>query len=286
MRLVHAFTLSLLVTWSAAVLGDQSLDGSANVVGLTRRSAVAEILAMARRQDKNSTSSEESPTDTSKSEDSKENSKSDKPSKSEGDSKASNSEDSSNGSDENEEVDEEDDGQPQDMGRVQMIIPPSTVATPRFPLDSSNITFEWKYKGLTDPPESITVSITVPAPDDPSKKVTFDIASNLSSSETKIYWDSTKTKPNTISLPASDQYKLKIYDSELGVDGAQTNLGSLSQYTMPFAMYRSSYDDPNSCQDCIIANDNYNTASDTRSNVLAAFALVSLTSLCYTWISV
>ncbi|KAJ1982645.1 hypothetical protein H4R33_004985 [Dimargaris cristalligena] len=213
------------------------------------------------------------------------NSKSTAPSKTTGKDTASATEDQS--SEDTSSEDDSSDETADDVGRVNMIIPPypTGVATPRFQLDSQNITFEWKYTGLSSPPDSITITVSMPAPDKANALVYFDLATNISSSETKLEWDTTTTKPSTVALLESDQYTFMLYDSDLGKNQAQMNLGSLSQFNMKFAMYRSNYDDPNKCTQCIIANDNYSAAPSSRyASFLTAAGLVVLSSLGFSFI--
>ncbi|KAJ1928369.1 hypothetical protein IWQ60_002091 [Tieghemiomyces parasiticus] len=204
-----------------------------------------------------------------------------KPTQTKGDDTASGTDSQATGSDSEDSENSEEEGDATDFGRVNMIIPPypTGVATPRFELDNTNITFKWKYTNLINAPDAISITVSMPAPDGSQPLVYFDLATNVSADTTTIDWDTTQNRPATVALMESDKYTFMLYDSSLGYKQPQTNLGSLFQFTMKFAMYRSYYNDPNQCIQCLIKGDNYNAAPGLYANTVGSFVLASVTYL-------
>ncbi|KAJ1968431.1 hypothetical protein IWQ62_001255 [Dispira parvispora] len=157
------------------------------------------------------------------------------------------------------------------VARVVMVEPPASVATPVFEFDQP-IDFKWKYTGLTDPPESITITIAIPVIEKPGTFSFYELG-NTSASTTEWTWDPATEKPSNMNLPEKGEYKFLIYNADLGREQTETNYGSLSQFTMKFRMYRSSYNDQSKCTDCIIASDDYSSASGVYLNAAITWCL-------------
>ncbi|KAJ1658028.1 hypothetical protein IWQ61_002664 [Dispira simplex] len=180
---------------------------------------------------------------------------------------------SSNGDEKDESVDPDLENQEgiDAVARVVMVEPPSSIATPIFEFDQP-IDFKWKYTGLTEPPKSISITIAIPVIEKPGTYSYYELG-NTSAGTTEWTWDPTTEKPSNMNLPEKGEYKLMIYNADLGRDQTETNYGSLSSFTMKFRMYRSSYNDQSKCTDCIIASDDYNSASGVYLNTAITLCL-------------
>ncbi|KAJ2783171.1 hypothetical protein H4R18_001838 [Coemansia javaensis] len=164
-------------------------------------------------------------------------------------------------------------------GRMKMVVPPRTVHTPLFELDSV-VELQWEYdKNVVEVPEKLMISVQLPK--DPhaeggAKPVLYDIAVNITGKQRRFFWDTKNDIPEGIGMREGSGYTMYFYDGEIGFRMSDVvPAGYLIKYAMPFAFYSSRYANTN---DGVPRNYNPNAAARPAPGrlLLAALLLPSL----------
>ncbi|KAJ2127246.1 hypothetical protein GGH17_004776 [Coemansia sp. RSA 788] len=133
-------------------------------------------------------------------------------------------------------------------GRMKMLVPPRTVHTPQFELDTV-IELQWEYDAnVIEVPEKLMISVQLPRdPHDPgAKPVIYDIAVNVTGDRTKFFWDTKNDVPEGVGMREGSGYVMYFYDAEIGFRMSDVvPAGYLIKYAMPFAFYISRYERTN-----------------------------------------
>ncbi|KAJ2002237.1 hypothetical protein GGI04_003424 [Coemansia thaxteri] len=160
-------------------------------------------------------------------------------------------------------------------GRMKMVVPPRTVHTPLFELDSV-IELKWEYdNNVIEVPEKLMISVQLPK--DPhgepgTKPVLYDIAVNVTGSKKSFFWDTKNDIPEGVGMREGNGYIMYFYDADIGFRMSDVvPAGYLIKYAMPFAFYISRYERTN---DGVPRNYNPNSAS--RPAPLATGRLLAL----------
>ncbi|KAJ2581332.1 hypothetical protein GGH95_002136 [Coemansia sp. RSA 1836] len=134
-------------------------------------------------------------------------------------------------------------------GRMKMIVPPRTVHTPLFELDSV-IELRWEYdNNVIEVPEKLMISVQLPK--DPhgepgAKPILYDIAVNVTGDKKKFYWDTKNDVPEGVGMREGNGYIMYFYDGDIGFRMSDVvPAGYLIKYAMPFAFYISRYERTN-----------------------------------------
>ncbi|KAJ2065024.1 hypothetical protein GGI17_000625 [Coemansia sp. S146] len=169
-------------------------------------------------------------------------------------------------------------------GRMKMIVPPRTVHTPLFELDSV-IELRWDYdNNVIEVPEKLMISVQLPK--DPHgepgvKPVLYDIAVNVTGDKKKFYWDTKNDVPEGVGMREGNGYIMYFYDGDIGFRMSDVvPAGYLIKYAMPFAFYISRYERTN---DGVPRNYNPNGAGrlapPATGRLLALLLIVSVAAL-------
>ncbi|KAJ2710210.1 hypothetical protein H4R19_003863 [Coemansia spiralis] len=147
-------------------------------------------------------------------------------------------------------------------GRMKMLVPPRTVHTPLFELDSV-IELQWEYdNNVVEVPEKLMISVQLPK--DPhaeggTKPMVYDVAVNISGKQTRFFWDTKNDIPEGVGMREGSGYTMFFYDSDIGFRMSDVvPAGYLIKYAMPFAFYSSRYEHTN---DGVPRNYNPNSAA-------------------------
>ncbi|KAJ1890937.1 hypothetical protein LPJ81_005841, partial [Coemansia sp. IMI 209127] len=161
-------------------------------------------------------------------------------------------------------------------GRMKMLVPPRTVHTPLFELDSV-IELQWEYdNNVIEVPEKLMISVQLPK--DPhaapgTKPMLYDIAVNVTGDQKKFFWDTKNDVPEGEGMREGSGYTMYFYDGDIGFRMSDVvPAGYLIKYAMPFAFYISRYERTN---DGVPRNYNPNSAA-RHGPALGAAALCSL----------
>ncbi|KAJ2743876.1 hypothetical protein GGI20_003417 [Coemansia sp. BCRC 34301] len=134
-------------------------------------------------------------------------------------------------------------------GRMKMIVPPRTVHTPLFELDSV-VELRWEYdNNVIEVPEKLMISVQLPK--DPHaepgvKPVLYDIAVNVTGDKKRFYWDTKNDVPEGVGMREGNGYIMYFYDGDIGFRMSDVvPAGYLIKYAMPFAFYISRYERTN-----------------------------------------
>ncbi|KAJ1901975.1 hypothetical protein LPJ66_000371 [Kickxella alabastrina] len=133
-------------------------------------------------------------------------------------------------------------------GRVKMVVPPRTVHTPLFELDSV-VELQWEFdNNVIEVPDKLMLSVQLPK--DPhnlaAKPVLYDIAVNITGDKKKFFWDTKNDVPEGIGMREGNGYTLFIYDADIGFRMSDVvPAGYLLKHAMPFAFYISRYERTN-----------------------------------------
>ncbi|PIA19290.1 hypothetical protein COEREDRAFT_5804 [Coemansia reversa NRRL 1564] len=183
-------------------------------------------------------------------------------------------------SEDKEEDDDDDDGGDEEMekkyrerakadkdagrmpGRMKMVVPPRTVHTPLFELDSV-VELQWEYdKNVVEVPENLMISVQLPKDphaDPGTKPVLYDIAVNVTGKQKKFFWDTKNDIPEGVGMREGSGYTMYFYDGDIGFRMSDVvPAGYLIKYAMPFAFYISRYERTN---DGVPRNYNPNNAA-------------------------
>lgn len=164
-------------------------------------------------------------------------------------------------------------------GRMKMIVPPRTIHTPLFELDSV-VELQWEYdQNVLEVPEKLMISVQLPK--DPhanpgSKPMLYDIAANITGNKKRFFWDTKNDVPDGVGMQEGSGYIMYFYDGDIGFRMSDVvPAGYLIKYAMPFAFYISRYDRTN---DGVPRGYNPNAASraDTRETVWVVVAAATL----------
>lgn len=169
-------------------------------------------------------------------------------------------------------------------GRMKMIVPPRTVHTPLFELDSV-IELRWDYdNNVIEVPEKLMISVQLPK--DPHgepgvKPVLYDIAVNVTGDKKKFYWDTKNDVPEGVGMREGNGYIMYFYDGDIGFRMSDVVPARyLIKYAMPFAFYISRYERTN---DGVPRNYNPNGAGrltpPATGRLLALLLIVSVVAL-------
>ncbi|KAJ2801053.1 hypothetical protein H4S07_005030 [Coemansia furcata] len=167
-------------------------------------------------------------------------------------------------------------------GRMKMIVPPRTVHTPLFELDSV-IELRWDYdNNVIEVPEKLMISVQLPK--DPHaepgvKPALYDIAVNVTGSKKRFYWDTKNDVPEGVGMREGNGYIMYFYDGDVGFRMSDVvPAGYLIKYAMPFAFYISRYERTN---DGVPRNYNPNSAARLAppGRLLALLLIVSVAAL-------
>ncbi|KAJ1934335.1 hypothetical protein FBU59_005732, partial [Linderina macrospora] len=147
-------------------------------------------------------------------------------------------------------------------GRMKMVVPPRTVHTPLFELDSV-VELQWEYdNNVIEVPEKLMISVQMPRDphaDPRLKPVVYDIAVNITGDRKKFYWDTKNDVPDGVGMREGSGYTMYFYDGEIGFRMSDVvPAGYLIKYAMPFAFFISRYDRTN---DGVPKNYNPNAAA-------------------------
>ncbi|KAJ2084305.1 hypothetical protein H4R24_000098 [Coemansia sp. RSA 988] len=147
-------------------------------------------------------------------------------------------------------------------GRMKMVVPPRTVHTPLFELDSV-VELQWEYdKNVVEVPEKLMISVQLPKDphaDPGTKPVLYDIAVNVTGKQKKFFWDTKNDIPEGVGMREGSGYTMYIYDGDIGFRMSDVvPAGYLIKYAMPFAFYISRYERTN---DGVPRNFNPNNAA-------------------------
>ncbi|KAJ1735731.1 hypothetical protein LPJ61_000383 [Coemansia biformis] len=160
-------------------------------------------------------------------------------------------------------------------GRMKMVVPPRTVHTPLFELDSV-IELQWEYdKNVVEVPEKLMISVQLPK--DPhaeggSKPVLYDIAVNITGKQSRFFWDTKNDIPEGIGMREGNGYTMFFYDGDIGFRMSDVvPAGYLIKYAMPFAFFSSRYEHTN---DGVPRNYNPNAAARPAPALLQTAALL------------
>ncbi|KAJ2389162.1 hypothetical protein GGI23_005891 [Coemansia sp. RSA 2559] len=164
-------------------------------------------------------------------------------------------------------------------GRMKMLVPPRTVHTPLFELDSV-IELQWEYdNNVIEVPEKLMISVQLPK--DPhaapgTKPMIYDIAVNVTGDQKKFFWDTKNDVPEGEGMREGSGYTMYFYDGDIGFRMSDVvPAGYLIKYAMPFAFYISRYERTN---DGVPRNYNPNSAA-RHGPALGAAALCSLVAV-------
>ncbi|KAI8322501.1 hypothetical protein GQ54DRAFT_339245 [Martensiomyces pterosporus] len=147
-------------------------------------------------------------------------------------------------------------------GRMKMIVPPRTVHTPLFELDSV-VELSWDYdNNVVEVPEKLMISVQLPKDphaDPGTKPMLYDIAVNITGDRKRFYWDTKNDVPDGVGMREGNGYTMYFYDGDIGFRMSDVvPAGYLIKYAMPFAFYISRYERTN---DGVPKNYNPNGAS-------------------------
>ncbi|KAJ2850215.1 hypothetical protein IWW36_002065 [Coemansia brasiliensis] len=147
-------------------------------------------------------------------------------------------------------------------GRMKMIVPPRTVHTPLFELDSV-VELQWEYdNNVIEVPEKLMISVQLPKDphaDGGSKPVLYDIAVNITGDRKRFFWDTKNDVPDGVGMREGSGYTMYFYDGDIGFRMSDVvPAGYLIKYAMPFAFYISRYERTN---DGVPRNYNPNAAA-------------------------
>ncbi|KAJ2545256.1 hypothetical protein EV175_005822 [Coemansia sp. RSA 1933] len=147
-------------------------------------------------------------------------------------------------------------------GRMKMLVPPRTVHTPLFELDSV-IELQWEYdNNVIEVPEKLMISVQLPK--DPhaapgTKPMIYDIAANITGDKKTFFWDTKNDVPEGEGMREGSGYTMYFYDGDIGFRMSDVvPAGYLIKYAMPFAFYISRYERTN---DGVPRNYNPNSAA-------------------------
>ncbi|KAJ2766372.1 hypothetical protein IWQ57_004393, partial [Coemansia nantahalensis] len=162
-------------------------------------------------------------------------------------------------------------------GRMKMVVPPRTVHTPLFELDSV-VELQWEYdKNVVEVPERLTISVQLPKDphaDGGAKPVVYDVAVNISGKQTRFFWDTKNDIPEGVGMREGSGYTMYFYDADIGFRMSDVvPAGYLIKYAMPFAFYSSRYEHTN---DGVPRNYNPNAAARPVPALLRTAALLLL----------
>ncbi|KAJ2883288.1 hypothetical protein IWW38_005563 [Coemansia aciculifera] len=134
-------------------------------------------------------------------------------------------------------------------GRMKMIVPPRTVHTPLFELDSV-VELRWEYdNNVIEIPEKLMISVQLPKDphgDPGAKPVLYDIAVNITGSKKRFYWDTKNDVPEGVGMREGNGYIMYFYDGDIGFRMSDVVPARyLIKYAMPFAFYISRYERTN-----------------------------------------
>ncbi|KAJ2482410.1 hypothetical protein IWW56_001068 [Coemansia sp. RSA 2131] len=170
-------------------------------------------------------------------------------------------------------------------GRMKMLVPPRTVHTPQFELDSV-VELRWEYDAnVVEVPEKLMISVQLPRdPHDPgAKPVLYDIAVNVTGDRTKFFWDTKNDVPEGVGMREGSGYVMYFYDAEIGFRMSDVvPAGYLIKYAMPFAFYISRYERTN---DGVPRNYNPNGVARLapRTSLLATIATMAAFAI-HVWV--
>ncbi|KAJ1810545.1 hypothetical protein LPJ75_004204, partial [Coemansia sp. RSA 2598] len=169
-------------------------------------------------------------------------------------------------------------------GRMKMVVPPRTVHTPLFELDSV-VELKWEYdNNVIEVPEKLMISVQLPKdPHDPSAKpVIYDIATNVTGKKKSFFWDTKNDVPEGVGMREGSGYTMFFYDGDIGFRMSDVvPAGYLIKYAMPFAFYISRYERTN---DGVPRN--YNPNDGTRpapSLGLTTLLLLAVSAAVHVW---
>ncbi|KAI9503997.1 hypothetical protein BX070DRAFT_223234 [Coemansia spiralis] len=164
-------------------------------------------------------------------------------------------------------------------GRLKMVVPPRTVHTPLFELDSV-VELQWEYdNNVIEVPEKLMISVQLPKDphaDPGSKPVLYDIAVNITGDQKKFFWDTKNDVPEGVGMREGSGYIMYFYDGDIGFRMSDVvPAGYLIKYPMPFAFYISRYPRTN---DGVPRNYNPNAAGRCapRLEVATLFSLAAM----------
>ncbi|KAJ2804242.1 hypothetical protein H4R20_002583 [Coemansia guatemalensis] len=167
-------------------------------------------------------------------------------------------------------------------GRMKMVVPPRTVHTPLFELDSV-VELQWEYdKNVVEVPEKLMISVQLPKDphaDPGTKPVLYDIAVNVTGKQKKFFWDTKNDIPEGVGMREGSGYTMYFYDGDIGFRMSDVvPAGYLIKYAMPFAFYISRYERTN---DGVPRNYNPNSAARPAPlfRLTMALILAAVTSL-------
>ncbi|KAJ1860739.1 hypothetical protein LPJ57_006632, partial [Coemansia sp. RSA 486] len=169
-------------------------------------------------------------------------------------------------------------------GRMKMVVPPRTVHTPLFELDSV-VELKWEYdNNVIEVPEKLMISVQLPKdPHDPSAKpVVYDIAANVTGKKKSFFWDTKNDVPEGVGMREGSGYTMFFYDGDIGFRMSDVvPSGYLIKYAMPFAFYISRYERTN---DGVPRNYNPNDgARQAPSLGLTAALLLAVSAAVHLW---
>ncbi|KAJ1861080.1 hypothetical protein LPJ73_001132 [Coemansia sp. RSA 2703] len=170
-------------------------------------------------------------------------------------------------------------------GRMKMVVPPRTVHTPLFELDSV-VELKWEYdNNVIEVPEKLMISVQLPKdPHDPSSKpVIYDIATNVTGKKKSFFWDTKNDVPEGVGMREGSGYTMFFYDGDIGFRMSDVvPAGYLIKYAMPFAFYISRYERTN---DGVPRNYNPNAAARPVPAIgLTAVLLLVASAVAHCWI--
>ncbi|PVU90504.1 hypothetical protein BB561_004842 [Smittium simulii] len=173
-------------------------------------------------------------------------------------------------------------------GRIEMLVPPRSIATPMIAINSI-VELKWKYdKLLTKPPKRITIAIQMPkaaSGEVQSRPSVYNIATNITGSTTEYFWNTALQVPSGMSYRSGPGNTVIIYDSDRGLEKSdRAPTGHLLKYSFPFSFYLSRYNQTN---DGVPSNYNPNSAtrllpslSTTLLRSMSLALIVSSVSIC------
>ncbi|KAJ2359190.1 hypothetical protein GGF43_000211 [Coemansia sp. RSA 2618] len=170
-------------------------------------------------------------------------------------------------------------------GRMKMLVPPRTVHTPLFELDSV-IELQWEYdNNVIEVPEKLMISVQLPRDpqDKGAKPVLYDIAANVTGDRKKFFWDTKNDVPEGVGMREGSGYIMYFYDGNIGFRMSDVvPAGYLIKYSMPFAFYISRYERTN---DGVPRNYNPNSAARPAPSLyLSAGLVLAVTAAMRLWI--
>ncbi|KAJ1743519.1 hypothetical protein LPJ79_000093 [Coemansia sp. RSA 1821] len=162
-------------------------------------------------------------------------------------------------------------------GRMKMIVPPRTVHTPLFELDSV-VELQWEYdNNVIEVPENLMISVQLPKDphaDGGSKPVLYDIAVNITGDRKRFFWDTKNDVPDGVGMREGSGYTMYFYDGDIGFRMSDVvPAGYLIKYAMPFAFYISRYERTN---DGVPRNYNPNAAARPIPKYATALLVLSI----------